>query len=177
MWGHFPGFGMAIRGCHTAPKLLKKAIIDPFVAISHPACLKLVDQCGSRLDQGGTHPGRWFGTICSCRNCHLGVLQRSKWAKIGHKWGAMLNLIFTPFRTKNRPWCPTGAHPATRSPQKYCHFDVFEKLTSVQKKQHFWPKNGLFWAIRARKQPARQPNEYLPENQRYPKLPPVMGKL
>ena len=46
-----------------------------------------------------------------------------------------------------------------------------------KKKQHFWPKNGLFWAIRARKQPARQPNEYLPENQRYPKLPPVMGKL
>ena len=171
-------FSRVRNGHQGVPKLLKKAIIDPFVAVSHPACLKLVDQCGSRLDQCRAHPGRWFGTICSCRNCHLGVLQRSKVAKIGHKWGVTLkNQIFTPFWTENRPWRPTGAHPATRSPQKYCHFDVFEKLTSVQKKQHFWPKNGLFWAIRARKQPARQPNEYLPENQRYPKLPPVMGKL
>ena len=47
----------------------------------------------------------------------------------------------------------------------------------LSKKQHFWPQKGLFWAIRARKQPAKQPNGHLPENQMYPKLPQDMGKL
>ena len=39
VWGPFPGSGMAIGGRHRAPKWLKKAIIGPFVAISHPECL------------------------------------------------------------------------------------------------------------------------------------------
>ena len=93
--GPFSRSGMAIVGRHRAPKWLKIAINDPFVAILHPGGSKLVDQCGSRLDQGGAHPGRWFGTIYSSRNCHLGALQRSKVAQIGHKWG-----IFG----KKRPW-------------------------------------------------------------------------
>ena len=38
-------------------KLTKIAINGPFVAIRHPGGYKLVDQCGSRLDQGWAHPG------------------------------------------------------------------------------------------------------------------------
>ena len=93
--GPFSGSEMAIGGRHRAPKWPKNAINGPFVAIRHPGGYKLVDQYGSRLDQGGAHPGRWFGTIYSSRNCHLGALQRSKVAQIGHKWG-----IFG----KKRPW-------------------------------------------------------------------------
>ena len=38
-------------------KLSEMAKNGNFVAISHPGGSKLVDQCGSRLDQGRTHPG------------------------------------------------------------------------------------------------------------------------
>ena len=47
----------------------------------------------------------------------------------------------------------------------------------LSKKLHFLPQKELFWAIRARKQPAKQPNGHLLENQRYPKLPQDMEKL
>ena len=112
------GSEMAIGGRHRAPKWPKNAINGPFVAIRHPGGYKLVDQYGSRLDQGGAHPGRWFGTIYSSRNCHLGALQRSKVAQIGHKWG-----IFG----KKRPW-------RNLSPRN----------GFLSKKQHFWPQKGLF---------------------------------
>ena len=39
------------------PKTARNGHKWPFVAISHPGGSKLVDQCGSRLDQGRTHPG------------------------------------------------------------------------------------------------------------------------
>ena len=142
MWGHFTGSGMAIRGRHRAPKLLKKAIIDPFVAISHPACLKLVDQCGSRLDQGGAHPGRWFDTICSCRNCHLGVLQRSKVAKIGHKWGVTLkNQILPLFGPKIGPGAPQ--EPTLQHGQ---HKKIVILMSRHDGNKKIWrmsPKNGF----------------------------------
>ena len=48
---------MAIGGRHKASKWLKMAINGPFVAISSPGGSKMVDQGGSRLDQGRTHPG------------------------------------------------------------------------------------------------------------------------
>ena len=48
---------MAIRGRHGASKWLKMAINGPFVAISRSGGSKMVDQCGSRLDQGRTFIG------------------------------------------------------------------------------------------------------------------------
>ena len=44
MLGPFPGSGIALRGCHRAPKWLKKMINGPFVAINRPGGSKLVDQ-------------------------------------------------------------------------------------------------------------------------------------
>ena len=54
-------------------KLPKIAINGPFVAIRHPGGYKLVDQCGSRLDQGWAHPGWCVGTIFRVRNGHRGA--------------------------------------------------------------------------------------------------------
>ena len=54
--GPFSRSGMAIGERHRAPNWPKNAINGPFVAISHPGGSKLVDQCGSRLDQDRTHP-------------------------------------------------------------------------------------------------------------------------
>ena len=51
----FSGSEMAIGGRHRAPKWPKKAINDPFVAISRPGSSKMVNQhvlepfCGSRM--------------------------------------------------------------------------------------------------------------------------------
>ena len=53
----FSGSEMAIGGRHMAPKWPKKAINDPFVAISRAGGSKLVDQRGSRLDLIRAHPG------------------------------------------------------------------------------------------------------------------------
>ena len=71
--GPFPGSEMAIRGRHRASKWLKMAINGPFVAISSPGGSEMVDQHGSRLDQGRTHPGGWVGTISRVRNSHGGA--------------------------------------------------------------------------------------------------------
>ena len=71
--GPFPGSALAMEGRHRAPKWLKNATNGPFVAISHPGGSKLVDQCGSRLDQVPAHPGRCVGTLSRVRNGHWGA--------------------------------------------------------------------------------------------------------
>ena len=77
---------MAIGGRHMASKWLKLAINGPFVAISRSGGSKMVDQHGSRLDQGRTHLGGCVGTISRVRNGHQRVPQGLKIVQIGHKW-------------------------------------------------------------------------------------------
>ena len=77
--GPFPGSGMAIGGCHRAPKWSKMAINGHFVAISRPGGFKLVDQRGSRLDQVRAHPGRCVGTPSRVWNGHWGHQRVLKW--------------------------------------------------------------------------------------------------
>ena len=48
-------------------KWLKMAINGPFVAISSPGGSKMVDQRGSRFDQGSTRPGGCVGSISRVR--------------------------------------------------------------------------------------------------------------
>ena len=56
-------FDPAILTHFMASKWLKMAINVPFVAISRPGGSEMVDQRGSRLDQGRTHLGGCVGTI------------------------------------------------------------------------------------------------------------------
>ena len=61
--GPFTGSEMAIGGRHRASKWPKMAKKGAFLAISRSGGSKMVDQCGSRLDQGRTHPGGCVGAI------------------------------------------------------------------------------------------------------------------
>ena len=58
-----PGSGMAIGGLHKHSKWLKRAKNGHFVAISGSGGSKLVDQCGTRLEQVRAHPRRCDGTV------------------------------------------------------------------------------------------------------------------
>ena len=53
----------------------------PCCAISRPGSSKLVDHCGSRLDQVRAHPGRCVGTFSQVRNGHQGRQRVPKWLK------------------------------------------------------------------------------------------------
>ena len=72
--------------------------------------------------------------------------------------------IFIPFLCHHHHWWTKGifcASPVAIGGRKIAFFAQKEPL----------------WAIGARKTPAEQPNEHLPENQRYPELSQDMGKL
>ena len=79
--GTFSRVWNGLRRRHRVPKWLKMAKNAPFVAISRPGSSKLVDHCGSRLDQVRAHPGRCVGTFSQVRNGHRGRQRVPKWLK------------------------------------------------------------------------------------------------
>ena len=80
--GPFSGSGMAIRERHRAPNWPQNAINGPFVAIRHPGGSKLVDQYGSRLDQGGAHPGDGLVPFIPPEIVIWGPYRGPKWPKL-----------------------------------------------------------------------------------------------
>ena len=79
-------FDPAILTHFMASKWLKMAINVPFVAISRPGGSEMVDQRGSRLDQGRTHLGGCVGTIFGSGMAKGGRHRAFKLAQNGHKW-------------------------------------------------------------------------------------------
>ena len=69
--------------------------------------MRPVDQCGSRLGQGRAHPGRWFRTISSSINCHLGGAESGpnrpsmyffiqvKRLTLDHQWASNFSTTFS----------------------------------------------------------------------------------
>ena len=67
------------------------AINEPFVAISRSGGSKMVDQHGSRLDQGRTHLGGRVGTIFQVRNGYqrLKLALNGPFVGIGRRGGSI----------------------------------------------------------------------------------------
>ena len=74
-----PGSGMAIGGLHKHSKWLKRAKNGHFVAISGSGGSKLVDQCGTRLEQVRAHPVGCDETISQVCKGQWGRHRPSKW--------------------------------------------------------------------------------------------------
>jgi len=54
---------------------------------------------------------------------------------------------------------------------------MYPNKMSFGPKTAFLAQKGLFWAIGAKKRPAKRPNGHIPETQSYPELPQDVGKL
>ena len=74
-----PGSGVAIGGLHKHSKWLKRAKNGHFVAIRGSGGSKLVDQCGTRLEQVRAHPVGCDETISQVWKGHWGRHRPSKW--------------------------------------------------------------------------------------------------
>ena len=74
-----PGSGMAIGGRHKHSEWLKRAKNGHFVAIRGSGGSKLVEQCGTRLEQVRAHPGGCDETISQVWKGHWGRHRPSKW--------------------------------------------------------------------------------------------------
>ena len=98
--GHIPGdalepfwgSGRAIWVCQRAPKRVQNGQKQPFWAISGSGDSRLVEQCGTRVEQVRAHPWCCIGTVLGVREGFVGVPEgsqkgpkRPKTAFLGHK--------------------------------------------------------------------------------------------
>ena len=102
---HFPGpewpSGRAIRP--------QNGHNGSFVAISRSGGSKMVDQRGSRLDQGRTHPGGCFGPIFWVHMAIGGAPYGLKMAQISHKWAFCVHKQVWRLQNSGSAWIKVGS--------------------------------------------------------------------
>ena len=107
------------KKCHFWHHLWPKM---PFLTMSSPGDPKWLDQGGSRLDQGRSHPGRCVGTFFPFRHCHRGAPEGLKIAPNCHKLGKLGHS--RPWRPQmaGSKWIKVGSRQGTPGPMVWNHF-------------------------------------------------------